>query len=185
MSLYRSASWEMRTTSWACTSGILMVTDIERTNVEFVCRTLGCTPVQRIDSPVTSSMRGAPQRPSCCSDCASCWWPQWDWTCTTSGRTPTPLRWTLTPWQRMWDWSPLRSWQNWGSARWGKGPDRYLCEDQMQQWHVRKERHPAIVGHGICDQAGNLDCAHDFEGETRFCFSVITTNEECRTAIFE
>lgn len=30
--------------------GILVVTDIERTDVEFVCRTLGCTPVPHVDS---------------------------------------------------------------------------------------------------------------------------------------
>jgi hypothetical protein len=35
-----------------------MVTDVERTDVEFVCSTLGCTPVQRADSLVTSSMGG-------------------------------------------------------------------------------------------------------------------------------
>ncbi|KAL3767362.1 hypothetical protein ACHAW5_003286 [Stephanodiscus triporus] len=30
--------------------GILVVTDVERTDVEFVCRTLGCTPVPHVDS---------------------------------------------------------------------------------------------------------------------------------------
>lgn len=30
--------------------GILVVTDIERTDVEFICRTLGCTPVAHVDS---------------------------------------------------------------------------------------------------------------------------------------
>ena len=30
--------------------GILVVTDIERTDVEFVCRTLGCTPVPHVNS---------------------------------------------------------------------------------------------------------------------------------------
>lgn len=30
--------------------GILVVTDIERTDVEFVCRTLGCTPIPHVDS---------------------------------------------------------------------------------------------------------------------------------------
>ena len=30
--------------------GILVVTDIERTDVEFVCRTLGCTPAPHVDS---------------------------------------------------------------------------------------------------------------------------------------
>jgi len=30
--------------------GILVVTDVERTDVEFICRTLGCTPVAHVDS---------------------------------------------------------------------------------------------------------------------------------------
>jgi T-complex protein 1 subunit delta len=43
--------------SQVCTSGILMVTAVKRTNVEFMCSMLRFTPVCT-DSLVTSSMRG-------------------------------------------------------------------------------------------------------------------------------
>ncbi len=134
MSLYGRASWETFTTRWAWTSGILMVTDVERINVEFVCCTLGCMPVQQVHSLVTSLTGGALQRPRCCSDCASCWWPWQDWTCTASRHMLTSLRWYCTPWQRIRDWSPLRSWWNWGR-----------CMPREISWPILTRRSDASV----------------------------------------
>jgi T-complex protein 1 subunit delta len=39
--------------------GIIVITDVEHTNVEFVCHTLGCTPIPHIDSLSPEKLRSA------------------------------------------------------------------------------------------------------------------------------
>jgi hypothetical protein len=39
--------------------GILLITDIEHTDVEFVCCTLGCTPIPHVDSLLPEKLRSA------------------------------------------------------------------------------------------------------------------------------
>merc|ERR1712134_56167 len=39
--------------------GILVVTDVERTDIEFICRTLGCTPIAHADSLAADKLGAA------------------------------------------------------------------------------------------------------------------------------